>query len=54
MPIGSHPFWRLTTDVGGLLEKALGRLHISLFGSAWNQQDGHPDRWLKRESTISL
>ena len=30
MPIGRHPFWGVADDVESLLEKALGRLPISL------------------------
>ena len=30
MPIGRHPFWGVADDVDSLLEKALGRLHVSL------------------------
>jgi len=30
MPIGRHPFRDVTNHLGGLLEKALGRLPVSL------------------------
>ncbi len=54
MPIGRHPFWVVADDVDSLLEKALGGLPISLLGSASNQPNCHPDRWLDRDSTIFL
>jgi hypothetical protein len=37
MSIGRSSLWRLTNHLDGLLEKALGGLHVSLLGSAWNQ-----------------
>jgi hypothetical protein len=52
MAIGRHPLWGMTNDIDGLLEKALGRLHISLLGSASNQPDCHLDRWRDTDSTI--
>jgi hypothetical protein len=30
MSIGRHPLRRVTNDIDGLLEKALGRFHVSL------------------------
>lgn len=30
MSIGCHPFWGVTNHIDGLLEKTLGRFHISL------------------------
>jgi hypothetical protein len=30
MPIGRHPLWSVAYHLGGLPEKALGRLHIPL------------------------
>jgi hypothetical protein len=51
MPIGRHPFWSVTDDIESLLEKALGRLQISLLARASSQPDSHPDRWHDTGST---
>ena len=52
MPVGRHPFWRVSNRLDCLQEKPLSCLHISLLARAGNQPNCHPDQSPERGNTI--